>query len=624
MRRPLRWLIAMAGASLAIALLPAAALAASQPSIAWTDAWNLVPNDATVGAEIDPEGLPHGVYYQFQVVTNTSEYLPEIACSEKEIEPLEVDGCMGSRVPDALPIREISGTGGKFVNLDLEKAGMTLKPGTTYHYRVLAVKALASEDTLQWEPPAVIAPDQTFTTPLASTPAVESEADSHVTEHGATLEAKINSEDLPEGAYYQFQVVKNTSEYLPELACPEPDVLPPYRGDDCDSPDSGPHTLGALPIGYIAKGPEGQSVSLDLSAAGMTLQPDTTYHYRVLAAKRVQSEDGVDWQSPFAEGPDQTFTTPSVGNAPVIEGLSASHITQDDATLEAQINPEGLETTYELWMEDPCRPPMECIRVPRLLYGTIPATATSESLSIDLANSGEHLNIEPGMTYGYWVIAKNAAGTTEVQKTLKTLPASTAPVIESVSVSNLTPTDATLGAQINTEGQSTSYEFLLSYDPCPECEDLETVKIDLPSGLLLPSFQNQSVSLDLASVGVTLRHGGEYEYSLRAINASGKTEARTQTFRAPPPPVVEPLGSTTSPGPIGNEPEVPLANGLQTGSGGSSTPLGTGALGASSKTGAGTMGGKPKAKHGTHHKHHGKKAPKHTAKSKKHKYKHKH
>jgi hypothetical protein len=82
-------------------VLPGSALAASAPAIAWTNAWNLTPNDATVGAEINPEGLPHGVYYQFQVVANTSEYLPEIACSENEIEPLEVDGCMGSRVPRA-------------------------------------------------------------------------------------------------------------------------------------------------------------------------------------------------------------------------------------------------------------------------------------------------------------------------------------------------------------------------------------------------------------------------------------------------------------------------------------------------------------------------------------------
>jgi hypothetical protein len=505
MRRPLSWLIATAGASLALAVLPVAALAAEAPSIEWTNAWNLTPNDATLGAGIDTHGLYTG--YEFQIDTNASYDFTQFDCpfafpgsakceSITDGEPLPPGLVEPS--PEYMP----AGSGKQSVSLDLTSIGATLQPGTTYHYRVLASTGGQ----------IVESPDQTFTTPLASKPSVESESVSHVTEHGATLEAKINSEELSEGAYYQFQVVKSSSEYLPELTCPEPDLLPPFKPDDCDSPDSSPHTPGALPIGYIAKGPEGQSVSLSLAAGGVTLQPDTTYHYRVLAAKRVQSEDGVDWQGPFAEGPDQTFTTLPAGTAPG------------------------------------------------------------------------------------------------------------APVIESVSVSNLTAADATLEAQIDTEGQSTSYEFLLSYDPCPECEDFETVRIDLPSGLLLPSFQDQDVSLDLARVGVALHHSGEYEYSLRAINASGKTEARTQTFRVPP--IVEPLSPTVTPATSAPTSGATGGGSQPTGSGGSSsTPLGTSAPGASSKTGAGTMGGKPRAKHVKHpkHKHHGTKAARRTAKGKKHK-----
>ncbi len=357
------------------------------------------------------------------------------------------------------------------------------------------------------------------------------------------------------------------------------------------------------------EGPLTGSASQEVSAEVNGLTPGV-YRYRLVA-----EDEGGERSSSVA-----SFTVPTPeGKAPAIESLSASHITQDDATLEAQIDPEGLETTYELWMEDPCRPPMECIRVPLLASGSIPATATEESVTVNLASSDKHLNIEPGMTYGYWVVAKNAAGTTEVQKTFETPRATTtAPVIESVSVSHLTPTDATLEAQVDTEGQSTSYEFLLSYDPCPECEDFETVRIDLPSGLLLPSFQSQSVSLDLASVGVALSHGGEYEYSLRAINALGKTEARTQTFRAPPPPSVEPLGSTTSPGSIGSEPEVPLPGSQHSTSGGSSSAPAGGLTSAavSSKP----SHGKPGAKYGKHHKHkhhHDTKAAKHPAKGKK-------
>ncbi len=512
MRRSLRWLTATAVVALVFVALPAASLAASAPAIEWTSAWNLAPNDATVGAGIDPEGLPDGVYYQFQVVANPSEYVSEIACPPRA-ELKGTDGCMGPEVEGVLPIGSLpSGAKGETVTLDLAGAGVALKPGTTYHYRVLAAKALVSEDTLEWEPPTVIGPDQTFTTPLASAPTVESESFSHLTQYGATLEATINSEDLPEGAYYQFQVVKSTSEYLPELSCPEP--LPPPHGDDadCGSPDSGPHTPGALPIGYIEKGPAGQSVSLGLVAAGMTLQPGTTYHYRVLTAKRVQSEDGVDWQGPFAAGPDHTFTT---------------------------------------------------------------------------------------------------------------FPAGSAPAIESVSISHLTATDATLQARIDTEGLSTTYQFDMWSSPCSKhgdgCELL--MKIPLPSGLILGSFVGQTVSLDLNAVGITLG-GGEYGYSVTATSTGGSTQGPWQQFEAPVA-VVEPLGSATAPQATapqsgGGQPATSSDGDQAAGSGRTSSTAPPGRASNPldvSKTGTPKRGGERKHKA----KHHHKKLGRHPAQVKKHK-----
>ena len=348
-------------------------------------------------------------------------------------------------------------------------------------------------------------------------PTIESESASHVSPADATLEAQIDVEGLEHGAYYQFQVVKNTSEYLPELACPEPSVqLDGHDGCGIPGPGSGRPTPGALPIGFIPSDTmepaKSASVSLDLAAGGMTLQPGTTYHYRVLAVARVQSEDTVDWVGPPAAGPDQTFTTPT----------------------------------------------------------------------------------------------------------------GTAPAIDSVAVSHLTPTDATLEAKIDTEGSPTTYEFLMWWTPCAICEYIAIFKIDLPSGLLLPSYEDQSVSLDLNSVGVTLQKGAGYGYSVIATSKGGSTEAEWKEFQTPPgvldPP---PPGPTVTPGPTGPPPAGSNDGSQPPGSGNSSpTPPGTtSALGASPKTGTGTMGGKPKPKHGKHHKHkhHGTKAAKRPAKSKKHK-----
>lgn len=371
----------------------------------------------------------------------------------------------------------------------------------------------------------------------SSAPVIESESATHVESTDATLEAKIN----PAGRYtgYDFVIYTTPSadgDYSFTQNCVFD--IPGYDGcaEYVSIPPPGVRESGAR---YIPAGSGEQTVSLDLASIGVRLEPGSTYHFKVIATN-------TDNYQGLVKGPEETFTTPAAGS-PVIESLSASNVTQNDATLEAQINPEGLETTYELWMEDPCKPPMECIGVPQLLTGSIPAGTSSESFSIDLQSSGKHLNIEPGMTYGYSVIAKNANGTVEEHRVFKTLAANT-PKVDSESVSNITPTDATLQAQIDTEGLQTSYQFQLSSICGGKGACLIMISYPLPSGLLLGSFIDQSVSLDLTTAGVTLQPGGTYTYSVSATNASGTTESPPHSFTTPEN-VVHPLSTsaTTSP-----------------------------------------------------------------------------
>jgi hypothetical protein len=257
------------------------------------------------------------------------------------------------------------------------------------------------------------------------------------------------------------------------------------------------------------------------------------------------------------------------GGSPTIESLSASQITQSDATLEAQINPGGLETTYELWMEDPCGPAMECVRVPQLLTGSMAAGTTGESLSINVQSSGEHLNIEPETAYEYWVIAKNSAGTVESRRVFRTLAETTAsPSIVNESVSNVTENDATLEAQITPYGLYTGYEWQLytidngEYNfiqNCPfnlpgyeECDELVRTP---PAGLIESPLQyipaeagEQSVSLELASIGVTLDPGSTYHFRIIAADTDDEIVAgpvRTLTTLSQSTSRTEPLSSST-------------------------------------------------------------------------------
>lgn len=136
-------------------------------------------------------------------------------------------------------------------------------------------------------------------------PSIESESASKITPTGAMLEAQINPGDAPDGVYYQFQIASDLGEYVTEIVCPpEPSSGPAH-------PCIGAHSPDALPIGFIAAGSGPTSVSLDLAGAGVNLQPGTSYQYRVLVAKAVQSEDTTEWEGPSLVGDIHSFTTPS-------------------------------------------------------------------------------------------------------------------------------------------------------------------------------------------------------------------------------------------------------------------------------------------------------------------------
>jgi hypothetical protein len=431
MRRSLGLPIATLAAALALAALPGTALAdGPKPTIESESVSNVTATDATLEARIDPGSGEDGTSLE-----TTYEFFLELPwCGTVGPGGCEASG--GVLVyKGVLP----AGSTAQVVNVDLASAGHALSAGTTYGYRVVASNGAGT----------AYGGERAFTTP--GSPTIESESVVHVGSTDATLQARIGTAGVEDGTVYQFQVVADPSEYLSEIVCPETSMwLHPWLS--CGTP-----TPGALPIGLIPNflvGPAASTpVFVDLAAAGMKLKPGTAYHYRVLAAKRVPSEDTLEWESPPVYGPDQTFTT---------------------------------------------------------------------------------------------------------------LRETKAPAIESVSVSHLTSTDATLEAQIDTEGLPTFYQFHLTHSSCRACEDI-AYEIPLPFGLLLGSFQSQSVSLDLNAAGVTLGPGF-YEYSLSAINEAGETEAQGGSFE-PPEPVAQPQGSQVTPGPVSEEPTVPIVPGRTPGHG---------------------------------------------------------
>ena len=255
---------------------------ASAPSIEGESVSHISGTDATLESEINTEGLETS--YEFHLAT-----------------PPCPSGCEHLQYNFTLPSGKLLGSFvGQQVSLDLNSAGVTLTPGDHYEYWVTATNATGTASTLS--------DGQTFVASTGSAPSIESESVSHLTSTDATLEAQINLHEAPAGVYYQFQLVKEPSEYASEMLCPpEPSNIA--------RPCEGTHSASALPIGFLpgnsAEPSATQSASLDLSSAGVALQPGTTYHYRVLVARRVQTEDTIQWGPPTIFGADQTFTTPS-------------------------------------------------------------------------------------------------------------------------------------------------------------------------------------------------------------------------------------------------------------------------------------------------------------------------
>jgi hypothetical protein len=129
---------------------------------------------------------------------------------------------------------------------------------------------------------------------------------------------------------------------------------------------------------------EDQSVASALS----NLQPRTVYHFRVVAE---------NVGHPASDGPDQEFTTlPPVS----ILATSVSQVSATTATLEAELNPNGLPSEYHFE------------------YGLTAAYGESAPTPEADAGAGDSANpvsvaiegLQPDLTYHYRVVAHNTLG----------------------------------------------------------------------------------------------------------------------------------------------------------------------------------------------------------------------
>ena len=319
----------------------------------------------------------------------------------------------------------------------------------------------------------------------SSAPTIESVSVAGITEHDATLEAQINPNGLE--TTYEFNLAS------PACQSEWPIVGPCFAISGFSLPSA------TIPAGF-----GDQTVRVDINSASKTLRPGTWYEYAVTASNAAGKVTGYN----AGEGPgigrnfaggggEQNFKTLSANAAPPSEVLTGSaEPTPSGYKLTGKLNPDGLPTTY--YYEYIGSNEVQCLDIEPGLDRCWHETAHAGPITGDTQQEVppiEVTGLTAGITYHYRLVATNADRTVFGNEASFTV--GSPPVIESVSLSRLTSTDATLEAQIDTEGLGTTYAFHM-WSSCAHeaCEYL--ANIPLPSGSLLGSFVPQSVSLDLS------------------------------------------------------------------------------------------------------------------------------
>jgi phosphodiesterase/alkaline phosphatase D-like protein len=244
--------------------------------------------------------------------------------------------------------------------------------------------------------------------------------------------------------------------------------------------------------------PGADTAPVSVAADVTSLSPNTTYHYRLVAANAGGT----------VGSPDHVLTT--LPDPPATVTGSASLITPTSATLGASVNPNGGLVT-------------DC----RIEYGLTTAYGQSATCSpapgsgtTDVAVSATLSGLTPNTGYHYRVVATNAGGVAQgLDRTFTTLPPGP-PSVATTEATLVVRASATLNGTVNPEGANVTeclfeYGSTISYGQTAACS---------------PAPGSGSTPISVAANVAGLRPGTLYHFRLVATNAAGTRRGADLTF----------------------------------------------------------------------------------------------
>jgi hypothetical protein len=348
-----------------------------------------------------------------------------------------------------------------------------LEPNAIYHYRLVTSNARGT----------TYGADQTLTTAEA-VPSIDEESHESVTQTDATLSATINPNNL--ATSYQFKIGENTG-----------------------------YTTGTVPspAGTLEDRFGDQSVHVDLNTAGITLAPNTEYHYKVIATNAA---------GPTVEGEDQTFTTPPP--QPTATTGEASNVAATSATIAGTVNPGSTgpksETRYFFEYSTETTPEgfFECA-APCIVVPSFPGGDAGQGTS-DVLETVHLTGLQSLKAYHYRIAAYNGNGIVSAvfgkEKEFTSLPL--APGVTTEVPVSVGADTATVGGEIVAQKADTKYHIQYGTS---EAFGANTPVADAGSGTT-----GRYVTTTLEG----LQPATTYYYRFVASNSGGSEAGETDSF----------------------------------------------------------------------------------------------